>query len=189
MRPAPPPAAPEAVGPASGQTGDAAVASATESFLIELAPGETDEVRALIGELDGTLSAHYPPEQRHGLAIDAIFAPHVRFFVVRSAGVAVGCAGVALFPDLAEVKRMYVRPAARGRGAARALLARLEAEALDAGFTVLRLETGDRQPEAVRLYELAGFRPCPAFGDYAAMAPARIATSLFYEKNLSGRAS
>src|SRR6478609_2369851 len=94
---------------------------------IELAPNATDEVRLLIGELETVLAAEYPPEQRHGLSLDAIFQPHVRFFVARLKGVAVGCGGVALFPDYAEVKRMYVRGSARGQGVADAILARLEA--------------------------------------------------------------
>lgn len=157
-------------------------------ILIEAAPVATDTLRALICELDHTLSAEYPPEQRHGLSLDAIFQPHIRFFLARQGGDAVGCGGVALFADFAEVKRMYVRDAARGRGIAQALLARIEMETRTAGLAVLRLETGDRQEAALRLYTRAGFRCCPAFGDYAAMAPAAIATSVFLEKHLSSPA-
>jgi putative acetyltransferase len=150
-----------------------------------LAPTATADVRALVGELDALLAADYPPEQRHGLQLDAIFQPHVRFFVVSIDGVAVGCGGVALFDGYAEVKRMYVREAARGHGAARALLGRLEAEARAAGLDRLRLETGDRQLAAMRFYEKCGFRRCDAFGDYATMAPERIVTSVFFEKPLA----
>jgi putative acetyltransferase len=103
-------------------------------------------------------------------------------------GAAAGCGGVALFSDFAEVKRMYVRPSARGRGVAQALLKRLEAEARSAGLLLLRLETGDRQVAAMRLYERAGFARCGAFGAYAAMPPGAIATSIFLEKRLAGPA-
>jgi putative acetyltransferase len=151
---------------------------------IELAPTATAEVRTLVDELEAVLSAEYPPEQRHGLHIDAIFQPHIRFFVARVDGVAVGCGGVARFEDFAEVKRMYVREGARGRGVAQALLARFEREARDAGLDVLRLETGDRQLAAMRFYQKSGFRRCGAFGNYAAMPTSRIATSVFYEKRL-----
>ena len=99
--------------------------SSSDKLSIEVAPTATDEVRALIGELDAVLSAEYPPEQRHGLAVDAIFQPHVRFFLARRQGVAVGCGGVALFPDYAEVKRMFVHHTARGQGVADALLERI----------------------------------------------------------------
>jgi putative acetyltransferase len=66
-----------------------------------------------------------------------------------------------------EIKRMFVRPAARGRGIARLLLARLEVEARARGFRLLRLETGSLQPDARGLYERAGYRPIPCFGPYA----------------------
>jgi putative acetyltransferase len=161
------------------------VVSEGDGIVIELAPSVTDEVRALVDELELTLAAEYPPEQRHGLALEALFQPHIRFFVARLNGAAVGCGGVALFTDFAEVKRMYVRDGARGRGVAQAMLACIEDAARDAGLRVLRLETGDQQVAAMRLYERAGFRRCAAFGDYAAMVPQAIATSVFFEKGLS----
>jgi putative acetyltransferase len=145
----------------------------------------TKDVRDLIGELDHSFAQVYSPEQRHGLSLDAIFQPHIRFFVARLDGVAVGCGGVALFPTFGEVKRMYVRESARGRGVAQALLVQLERVATQSGLGVLRLETGDRQLAAIRLYEYAGFRVCEAFGDYTAMAPREIASSIFYEKRLT----
>jgi len=157
----------------------------TERIVIEIARSPTDEARDLIGELEAVLSAEYPPEQRHGLKLEAIFEPHVRFFLVRMNGEAIGCGGVALFADFAEVKRMYVRAAARGRGVAQALLKRLEAEARGAGLSTLRLETGDRQHAAMRLYERAGFARCGAFGAYAAMKPDAVATSVFFEKSVA----
>ena len=158
--------------------------SEREQIMIAPVTAATDEVRVLIDELDRTLSAEYPPEQRHGLALDAIFQPHVRFFLARLDGRAVGCGGVALFADFAEVKRMYVRDTARGTGVAQALLARIEMEARTAGLAVVRLETGDRQEAAMRLYARAGFHRCPAFGAYAAMPSAAIGTSVFFEKRI-----
>jgi putative acetyltransferase len=116
------------------------------------------------------------------LALDAIFQPHVRFFLARLHGEAVGCGGVALFSDFAEVKRMYVRDRARGKGVADAILARIEREVRDAGLSVLRLETGDRQVAAMRFYARAGFRRCRAFGAYTLMPPQATATSVFFEK-------
>ena len=69
-----------------------------------------------------------------------------------------------MFGDYAEVKRMYTRPAARGRGVAKALLRRIEDESRRAGKLVLRLETGTYQQEAIGLYERMGFRPRGPFG-------------------------
>lgn len=143
----------------------------------------TEEVRALIAALEDDLAAGYPPEQRHGLSLDAIFQPHIRFFLARRDGAAVGCGGVALFDGFAELKRMFVLPSARGSGVVQALLQRLEAEA--AGLPWLRLETGDVQHAAIRAYERAGFRRCGSFGAYASMPAGAIATSVFMEKPVS----
>ena len=66
----------------------------------------------------------------------------------------------------AEVKRMYVAPAARGRGLARRMLAHLERTAYDAGARAAVLETGIAQPEAIALYESSGYTPVPGFGHY-----------------------
>jgi putative acetyltransferase len=155
-----------------------------DQITVELVADATDDVCALIGELDRILSAEYTPEQRHGLTLDRIFQPDVRFFLARLNGVAVGCGAVAFFADFAEVKRMYVRDVVRGRGVAQALLARIEKEAREAGFVLLKLETGVRQLAALRFYRRAGFRDCAAFGAYATMAPQAIATSVFLQKQL-----
>ena len=151
---------------------------------IERIHGPTDEVRALIGELDAELSGSYSPEQRHGLTIEAIFSPPVRFFVVRIDGEAVGCGGVACFSDFAEIKRMYVRSSARGAGAADAIITHLEREARNAGLSVVRLETGVHQPAAIGFYRRHGFLPCRAFEPYASLPPSAIKTSYFMEKQL-----
>jgi len=66
----------------------------------------------------------------------------------------------------AEIKRMYVVPAARGRGVARLMLAHLEQSAAEHGFEALVLETGINQPEAIGLYETGGYVPVPPFGHY-----------------------
>jgi GNAT superfamily N-acetyltransferase len=66
----------------------------------------------------------------------------------------------------AEVKRMYVAPGARRLGLARAMLAHLEQTARTAGAEVMVLETGIRQPEAIRLYLSVGYTPVPGFGYY-----------------------
>ncbi|HEY4625129.1 MAG TPA: GNAT family N-acetyltransferase, partial [Blastococcus sp.] len=71
-------------------------------------------------------------------------------------GTPLGCGALrALGEDVAEVKRMYVVPAARGRGVSKAVLAALEDAARERGWTTLRLETGSLQPEAIGLYTAA----------------------------------
>lgn len=153
-------------------------------IVIERVYSITDDVRALIYELDAGLAVAYPPEQMHGLTLNSLMEPHVQFFIARLGDAAVGCGGVAFFDGFAEVKRMYVREAARGDGVAQALLAHIEEVTVSAGIPLLRLETGVRQPAAIRLYERVGFHPCAAFGPYTTMAPSAIKNSLFYEKKL-----
>lgn len=76
------------------------------------------------------------------------------------------CGGIKRLPDgTCELKRMYVVPAARGRGVARALLEALEEKARALGYRVARLDTGPRQPRAERIYRTAGYRPIDNFND------------------------
>lgn len=96
----------------------------------------------------------------------------------------VGCAGLRVYTGAcAEVKRVFVHPAYRGRGIAKALMARLERMAKTQGYTRLVLETGAPLVAAMGLYRAAGYRVIPNYGPYAGM-PA----SVCMEKRLSGPA-
>jgi len=93
---------------------------------------------------------------------------------------AIGCGGLRpLAEDHGEIKRMYVAPAARGTGVSTAILRTLEAAARERGWDRLLLETGDRQPDAIRFYEREGFTRIPNFGHYA-----HSVASLCFEKRL-----
>lgn len=151
---------------------------------IERVAAATDEIRQLVAELDRALSGPYLPEQHHALSLDRLFDSNVRFFAARVDGVAVGCGGVAFYDDFAEVKRMFTQPPVRRQGVAAALLRHLEAEAKRAGYSLLRLETGVYQAEAIEFYVRAGFERCEAFGEYVSMSSEAIETSLFYEKTI-----
>jgi putative acetyltransferase len=144
----------------------------------------TDEIRELVDELNVARSGPYLPEQHHYVPFEQLFDGNVSFFAARIDGVAVGCGGVAFCDGFAEVKRMYTRPTARRQGVAAAVLRRLEGEAKEAGYSVIRLETGLYQDEALGFYEREGFERCEAFGDYLAMTPRQIETSVFYEKSI-----
>jgi len=126
------------------------------------------EIIALIADLDAYLLALYPPESVYALDINTLTQPHVRFAVARNReGAAAGCGAIVLTPEYAEVKRMFVHPAARGTGAAKRLLAKLEEAAREAGCPAMVLETGPDQPEALGLYERLGFARRGPYGDYA----------------------
>lgn len=149
---------------------------------IALMTAPNEDLRLLVGELNDELGALYSAEQRHGLALDALFQPDIRFFVARADGQPAGCGGIALFDGFAEIKRMYVRAHLRGQGIADAMMARLVAETAQAGRTLLKLETGVYSGAAIRFYRRCGFAACGAFEPYAAMPPEAIVTSVFMEK-------
>jgi GNAT superfamily N-acetyltransferase len=95
--------------------------------------------------------------------------PDGTFLVAFLNGRAVGCGGWRSHgdtEDVAEIKRMYTAPEARGYGVARAMLAALEESARQRGRKRAILETGERQPEAIALYEACGYARIPHFGFY-----------------------
>ncbi|WP_278442044.1 GNAT family N-acetyltransferase [Pseudomonas oryzihabitans] len=140
------------------------------------------EVIALIAELDAYQDGLYPPESRHALDLTSLMQPNVLFLVARDdSGTALGCGAMVLQDDYGEIKRMYVRPEGRGQGLGGRLLAELEREAAGRGCELARLETGPYQPEALRLYQSAGYQRRGPFGAYR-----EDPLSVFLEKQLLG---
>jgi putative acetyltransferase len=134
---------------------------------VRLESPDQPDVRALLAQLDEYLSGLYPPESNHLLGIEELLQPNIRFLVARRGTQAFGCGALKLEKNgSAEVKRMYVDPASRGLGIGKALMRAIELEAKRASITVLRLETGIHQPEAIGLYIAGGFREIPAFPPY-----------------------
>lgn len=81
---------------------------------------------------------------------------------------AAGCGAFKAFDsDSVEIKRMYVLPTHRNRGIAAAVLQQLEQWAKEEGYSAAVLETGKKQPEAIRLYEKCGYSRIPNYGQYA----------------------
>lgn len=149
---------------------------------ITLESPDQPEVIALIAELDAYQDTLYPPESRHALDLAALKQPNVLFAVARDITTlqALGCGAVVLKPEFGELKRMYVSPPCRGQGVARRLLALLEAEAAERGCTLLMLETGPFQPEALGLYDACGYQRRGPFGKYG-----NDPLSVFMQKRLS----
>src|SRR5687767_12298377 len=147
----------------------------------EESPDSAEAVQ-LITELDAHLAEYpYPQESRHAFSIDKLVREGVAFFVARYEGQPAGCGGVKLFGnEYGEVKRMFVRPSYRGLGLGKAVLHRLAEYARERQVTVLRLETGIYQKEAIGLYEGFGFQRRPPFGEYK-VDP----VSIYFEKIIS----
>jgi GNAT superfamily N-acetyltransferase len=125
------------------------------------------------------------PKAEWAMGVDEVTPPRGVFLVAYLDGQPVGCGALRPFPatgpGVAEIKRLYTSPSARRRGVSRAVLTRLEFEAVRLGYRQLQLETGLRQPEAIALYEASGYRRIPNYGMYAASE-----LSACYAKDIPG---
>jgi GNAT superfamily N-acetyltransferase len=114
-----------------------------------------EEYMALVRERAGP---EFEPTERIFGTADVFRGPNAAWIVLYDDGAPVACAGLReLVPGVAEIKRMFVTPRARGRGHARRLLADLEGIARDAGQRSMRLFTTDMLPEAMALYASEGY--------------------------------
>jgi GNAT superfamily N-acetyltransferase len=131
-------------------------------------------VAAMVVDIEGRYAGEgeaEDPEAEWAMGADEVMSPRGVFLVAYLDGQPVGCGAVRPLPaagsDAGEIKRMYTTPSARRRGVSRAVLARLESEAVALGYRRLQLETGLRQPEAMALYETSGYHRIPNYGMYA----------------------
>lgn len=139
-----------------------------------------DDVRALIAELNAALLALTPPEFCYHMTVEQMAGPETTVFIARDSGRALACGALRRHGGgIGEVKRMFTRPEAQGRGIGGMILAEIEALARREGIVRLVLETGDRHPAAWRVYERGGFRRCGPVLDYP-----DTSYSIFYEKAL-----
>jgi ribosomal protein S18 acetylase RimI-like enzyme len=140
---------------------------ASLAIVIHAERPDTPDAVALIEELDEHLASSYARESRHGFSVEKLLRDQVSFYVTRDEGMPAGCGGVMLVgEEYAEIKRMWVRPAFRGRGLGRLMLTQLIDHAKARGLKTIRLETGIHQHDAIALYERSGFRRIPPFGPY-----------------------
>jgi len=133
------------------------------------------DVQQLVTEVQAEYVTRYGGPDAAPIDPAMFDAPTGAFFVGYLDEVPVAMGGWRMRPDVvrlgggpsAEIKRMYVAPAGRRRGLARAVLAHLEGTARAAGVAVMILETGIEQPEAIALYESSGYEAVEKFGHYA----------------------
>ncbi len=127
-------------------------------------------VKQLLDELDALMHELYPMEECNPLMpISAIDADNVYFVGLFVDQALVGCGAVAFKSDdgeYAEIKRVFISASHRGRGLAKALLQHLVEYAERSGSDIIRLEVGDEQPEALRLYQTFGFERRSLYGQY-----------------------
>jgi GNAT superfamily N-acetyltransferase len=108
------------------------------------------DIPAAVGGMMGHLAQFAPPAGRLLLVIEG--------------NAALGCGALRpIAPGVAEIKRMYLRPEARGRGLGRQLLEALLLAARQEGYQEVRLDTPGLMPAAHQLYRTAGFTPCDPY--------------------------
>lgn len=123
----------------------------------------------LLSQLDRYLYDIYPSEANHIDDLAELEKSNVIFALALEREKALGCGAVKWMQhDVAygEIKRLYVSEETRRKGCGEAIMQFLEAQALEKQVSVLRLEAGVHQPEALALYQKFGFCERSYFGDY-----------------------
>lgn len=134
---------------------------------IVLTPANSREATQMIESLNADLLRRYPDAPIFGIDAETFEADGGIFAIAYDGDAPVACGAFRPYLDMAEFKRLYVVPAMRRRGVAKAVLRFLEAEARRRGYARAVLETGSGQPEAISLYENLGWSEIPPFGEYA----------------------
>ena len=126
-----------------------------------------EDVEILVRELNEFTFTLTPAGYCHHLTPQDMATPQTSLFVARETGKAMGCGALHRHGQkVAEVKRMFVRPAARRSGIGRMILDRVVSLAVDENFEEIVLETGNNFDRAIELYERAGFEKCGPVLDY-----------------------
>jgi GNAT superfamily N-acetyltransferase len=154
------------------------------SVEIRSEPFEGPAAQGLVASFEADIAERYegwaPVGVGAGATAQDFQPPKGNFLVAYLDGRPAGCGGLKqLDPQTVEIKRVYVRPDARGRGVSRALLEALEEAARAAGYALIRLDTGANQPEALKLFQTSGYDPIPDYNN-------NPWASYWFEKRLSG---
>ena len=140
---------------------------ASDPLVIEPISVRLPEATLLIARLSEELVRLYGDDDGGDFRPEDVEGPRSGFLVARWDGQPVGCGAFRLWTETtAEIKRMFVEPAFRGRSIGRRVLDALEAAARQAGYTKVRLETGIVQPEALGLYQSAGYFRIECYGHH-----------------------
>lgn len=156
-----------------------AAAQATFEVTDPLAADAREAMTRYFDELDRRFASGFDPGDAIESDAAALTVPAGRFVVVRIDGRLAGCGGVQVLADgAAEIKRMWIADAMRGRGLGLRLLRTLEEHAVALGCAVVRLDTNGVLTDAIAMYRRAGYREIPRYNTnpYA---------QLFFEKSLT----
>ena len=129
--------------------------------------GDDPAARALVGAMEAWVTENFgptTPDRTSTVTASEMAPPGGMFVILFEDGEVVAGGGVRRLSDgVGEIKRMFVVPAARGRGHGRRVLAELEAAAAELGYERLRLDTAQSLTVAIALYRAAGYRDIPDY--------------------------
>lgn len=130
-------------------------------YLLWCAERFTTDHAVAFDDLDAALATHL---REFAQELPHLLGPRGRLLIARVGSQVVGIGALRpIDPAVAEIKRMYVRPQARGQGTGRAILERLLADARTIGYQIARLETAPFMTQAHALYRSVGFQNRPIF--------------------------
>jgi GNAT superfamily N-acetyltransferase len=129
--------------------------------------GDDPEARALVAAMEAWIAESFgpqDPDRTSTVGLEEMAPPGGVFVILYEDGEPAAGGGLRrLGEDVAEIKRMFVEPAARGRGFGRRVLDELEAAAAELGYRRLRLDTAQSLVAATALYRSAGYRDVPDY--------------------------
>ena len=138
---------------------------------VEIRRGEDPDALALVTAMEAEVVSRFGPvrsDRTSTVEASELSPPAGAFVVLTVDGRAVAGGGVRRLEDgVAEIKRMYVLPEARGQGLGRALLRALEAAAASLGYDRVRLDTAEELSAALALYRAEGYEPIPDYNGNA----------------------
>lgn len=140
---------------------------------------ENPDFIELVRHLDADLAER--DGQEHSFYAQFNKIARIKYVIVAyENGQPVSCGAIKEYEsNIMEVKRMYTRPEWRGKGIASQVLIELEKWAAELSYKKCILETGKKQPEAIRLYEKNGYKLIPNYGQYAG-----VDNSVCFEKSI-----
>jgi len=152
-----------------------------EALEIKRSQPDAPGISGLLDRSLGLMAVLYPPESNHSLSAEELSDPTCFFVGAYIKDIPIGCGAVKISADhgYGEIKAVYVLEEYRRKGVSRAIMRELESHLASQNIDTARLETGNKQPEALRLYSKLGYFERGPFGDYSTDP-----NSIFMEKHV-----
>jgi ribosomal protein S18 acetylase RimI-like enzyme len=150
-----------------------------EINILNVSPDDP-ELGKLIEKLDRYLNSLYPADEIFPVDFDDPEVDSTFFVIAYRNDKPIGCGAIRPLSETeVELKRFYVEPQFRRKGIAFQMLTFLENRARESNFKAIRLETGDKQQEAINFYKKHGYYEIEKFGEYV-----DCPSSICFEKSL-----